>query len=32
METGNAYAFTRSVNSVPLMAVEFPQALTGSQP
>lgn len=26
VEVGNTYAFTRSVNSVPLMATEFPQA------
>lgn len=26
VEAGNGYAFTRKVNSVPLMAVEFPQA------
>lgn len=27
VEGGNTYAFTRKVNSVPLMAVEFPQAM-----
>jgi len=27
VEIGNAYAFTRNVNSVPLMAVEFPPAM-----
>ena len=26
VETGNTYAFSQKVNSVPLMAVEFPQA------
>lgn len=26
VETGKGYAFTRNINSVPLMAVEFPQA------
>jgi len=26
VEVGNTYAFTRNVNSVPLMATEFPQA------
>lgn len=26
VEVGNTYAFTRHVNSIPLMAVEFPQA------
>jgi hypothetical protein len=26
VEAGNSYAFTRNVNSVPLMAVEFPMA------
>ncbi len=26
VEVGNHYAFTRKVNSIPLMAVEFPQA------
>jgi hypothetical protein len=28
VEIGKAYAFTRAVNSVPLMAVEFPMAAT----
>lgn len=28
VEGGNSYAFTSKVNSVPLMAVEFPQAMT----
>ena len=28
VETNNQYAFARQVNSVPLMAVEFPEAST----